>query len=410
MIILDQNLQLSSRHSALSENRMQRTHETYVGGMLTSKTNEKLTESSFSQSEASLSFSKNALQYASNETQQNQRRHHLENQQFKPQASAENPKRGFQGFPLDDTAVTENSAESKSTLPPHLIKMIEAIESLMEKMTGKPYHLKVYGYEPTAKETSTEVQTGFSAQYTETNLALNFSGGFGQPLRSLNLDPAGERWTLQSSYREREQTQFQAAGRVTTADGREIAFDMNMQMSRSFSQNMAVQKEQGFILKDPLVVNFGGSPANLAIEKTAFDLDADGVQDSISFVSSGSGFLALDRNQDGQINDGSELFGTQSGNGFADLSQYDEDQNGWIDENDAIFAQLQIWHKDANGMEQLQGLLELNIGAIALQNVDTPFSHKDAHNQLQGQVVSSGLFLYEDGSGAGSVQQIDLAV
>lgn len=410
MIILDQNLQLSSRHSALSESRMQRTHETYSGGMLTSRSSEKLSESSFTQSEASLNFSKNALQFASNETQQNQHRHHLESQTFKPQITADHPKRGFQQFALDNRAVSENAAEPKATLPPQLMKMIEAIESLMEKMTGKPYHLKVYGYEPTVKQTSTEVKTESSVHDAETELALNLSSGFGHPTRSLNLDQAGERWTLQSAYREQEQMQFEAAGRVTTADGQEISFDMKLQMSRSFSQNMAMQKEQGFVLKDPLVVNFGGSPASLAIEKTAFDLDADGVQDSISFVSSGSGFLALDRNQDGQINDGLELFGTQSGNGFADLSQYDEDQNGWIDENDAIFSQLQIWHKDANGMEQLQGLLELNIGAIALQNIDTPFSHRDAQNQLQGQVVSSGLFLFEDGSGAGSVQQIDLAV
>ena len=55
-----------------------------------------------------------------------------------------------------------------------------------------------------------------------------------------------------------------------------------------------------------------------------FDLDADGKEEEIS-VLNGSGYLALDKNGDGTINDGSELFGTRNGDGFADLAQYDED-------------------------------------------------------------------------------------
>ena len=55
-----------------------------------------------------------------------------------------------------------------------------------------------------------------------------------------------------------------------------------------------------------------------------FDLDADGKEEEIS-VLNGSGYLALDKNGDGVINDGSELFGTKNGDGFADLARYDED-------------------------------------------------------------------------------------
>lgn len=56
----------------------------------------------------------------------------------------------------------------------------------------------------------------------------------------------------------------------------------------------------------------------------------------------GSGFLALDRNQNGVVDDGSELFGTQSGDGFAHLALYDQDSNGWIDANDPVFDKLRI--------------------------------------------------------------------
>lgn len=61
-------------------------------------------------------------------------------------------------------------------------------------------------------------------------------------------------------------------------------------------------------------------------QKFYFDLDADGTADRISMLKSGSGFLALDKNGNGKIDDGSELFGTQSGDGFADLEEYDIDK------------------------------------------------------------------------------------
>ena len=72
-----------------------------------------------------------------------------------------------------------------------------------------------------------------------------------------------------------------------------------------------------------------------------FDLDADGEEEEISMLK-GSGYLALDKNEDGIINDGSELFGTGNGDGFADLARYDEDGNGWIDENDSILSLIHI--------------------------------------------------------------------
>lgn len=63
--------------------------------------------------------------------------------------------------------------------------------------------------------------------------------------------------------------------------------------------------------------------ASLTERDFAFDIDLDGHADQIAFVGTGSGFLALDRNGDGEINDGSELFGPESGDGFAELAAYD---------------------------------------------------------------------------------------
>ncbi|MDR3560143.1 MAG: hypothetical protein P4N59_01690 [Negativicutes bacterium] len=208
---------------------------------------------------------------------------------------------------------------------------------------------------------------------------------------------------------EQEQTDFGASGVVKTADGQEINFSLNMTMSRQFESEQDVSVKAGDAAIDPLTINFDQPAATLTDKKYSFDLNADGSQEQISFVGSGSGFLALDRNGDGKINDGTELYGPASGNGFAELAKNDSDGNGWIDENDPIFAKLKIWTKDAAGNDQLSSLEQKGVGAIYLGNVNTSFSIKSDTNELQGQVRQSGVFLREDGS-AGTVQQVDLAV
>ena len=140
-----------------------------------------------------------------------------------------------------------------------------------------------------------------------------------------------------------------------------------------------------------------------------FDLDADGNEEEISMLESGSGYLAFDKNGDGIINDGSELFGTSNGNGFADLAQYDKDGNGWIDEADEIFDKLRIWVKDADGNDNLMSLSETGVGAIYLGSRDTDFSLNNlSDNHTNGVIRKTGMFLYENGQ-TGTMQQLDLA-
>ena len=218
-------------------------------------------------------------------------------------------------------------------------------------------------------------------------------------------------YSRRESYSESEQTSFSAAGVINTADGKQIAFSLSLSMSRSYYEESSTTVTIGDTrqLQDPLVLNFDGEAAQLTDQRFAFDLDSDGDKESINFVAGGSGFLALDRNGDGQINDGSELFGATSGNGFGELAALDDDHNGWIDENDAAFTQLQVWTKDGNGNDQLSSLKDANVGAIGLDHVATSFDLKDANNDLQGRIRSSGVFLQEDGQ-VGSVQQIDLTI
>ncbi|WP_269532410.1 hypothetical protein [Chitinimonas sp. BJYL2] len=210
---------------------------------------------------------------------------------------------------------------------------------------------------------------------------------------------------------ETEQTRFSAQGSVKTADGRQIDFTAALDLYREYHEvsEVMLDANKAPVRKDPLVVNHAAASASLTEEKFAFDLDADGVQDSISFAGPGSSFLALDRNGDGQINDGSELFGTRSGNGFADLAQLDDDGNGWIDESDRVWGSLKLWLREESGELALIDLAAAGIGALYLGSARTDFSLHDRTHRELGQVRQSGVFLGEDGR-VGTLQQVDLAV
>ena len=208
--------------------------------------------------------------------------------------------------------------------------------------------------------------------------------------------------SLYERYEEKESFSFSTKGCIKT-DCKEIEIDIDFSMSRSFVIENRINIANSF---DPLVINFSGDIPDLEEKRFSFDLDNDGEEDQISSLKNGSGFLALDKNEDGKVNEGSELFGTLLGNGFTELSQYDCDNNSWIDENDDIFKKLRIWSNNDCEENELLGLGEVGIGAIYLGASDADFSYKTAQNENLGELRSSGIFLYENGQ-VGNISQID---
>ena len=185
-----------------------------------------------------------------------------------------------------------------------------------------------------------------------------------------------------------------------------------MEMSRSFTETIeSISSETQYILTDPLVIQLDNAPETISNQKWFFDIDGNGEKEEISELAKGNGFLALDKNGNGIIDDGNELFGTQSGNGFKDLAQYDDDGNGWIDENDSIYDKLKVWAKDASGNDRLMNLQQADVGAIYLGSAATHFSHNNLeNNETQAVVQQTGFYLHESSGQAGIIQQIDFAI
>lgn len=267
--------------------------------------------------------------------------------------------------------------------------------SSVTSSSGKAAELRLIKNEDFLTQTS----YGFNRQ---TSLARLSS--FGQAL------PGG--WSIEFSsttaHYESEQMGVSARGFVTTGDGREISFSLDLGLSRLYASIEREYFNLEAALTDPLVINFQGGLPGLSDTTFTFDINNDGQKELIYAASSGSGFLALDLNNDGKINNGTELFGPASGNGFGELAGYDSDRNGWIDENDEIFNRLSIWVRDDQGRDKMITLREAGVGALSLSAVSSPFSLTDNENRLKGRVQSTGIYLSEEGR-VGAMQQIDIA-
>ncbi len=224
-------------------------------------------------------------------------------------------------------------------------------------------------------------------------------------------EAASLEYQLSETFYQQENSQFQAKGLVKTSDGREIKIDIALNMSRELTQQSQFSLRMGAALKDPLVISFDGRAAELSQQRFEFDLTIDGQKEWIPRLGNNSAFLALDRNGDGKINDGSELFGAKTGDGFKELAQYDDDGNGWIDENDLIFDQLKLWLKPGTGdSQQLVSLREAGIGAIYLGNASTPFTlNNSLGDERLGVIRSTGIYVSEQGK-AGIIQHVDLSI
>ena len=294
------------------------------------------------------------------------------------------------------TSAIEDAAQAAENDP-----RLSLLRALIALLTGKdPLSLSLSDF-ASATETSAD------APASETPTAAPSQADAGAPAVGWGVE-----FSQSVQYSESESMSFSASGMIRTADGQEIRFDLSLTLNRSFSFSSETSLKLGDAArpkKDPLILNFAGPAAQLTSQRFAFDLDSDGKADQIHFATGGSGFLAFDRNGDGRINNGTELFGVASGNGFADLARLDDDGNGWIDENDSAWERLRVWQKTEAGEDRLTTLREANVGALNLASVVTPFDLKNDAQELLGQIRSSGVFLAENGR-AGTIQQVDLTV
>lgn len=392
MKIASSNIALQSDHSKKEQHYVAETLRVRNGDNISVETQRTYLGQSENSSQTKVSLSEKALQLLQNE-QENANKNANKN------ANANLLRRSVQ----NNNAVQNNEIDAPKD--PKLL----LIRAIIEAITGKS--IKFVG-----ESAANQSDKANSITPTMTNLAniANANGGEVIAVSSGNT-AFGLRYNSNEVIKENETTNFSASGIIKTADGKEIQFQCDLSMQRSFYMDNSTEIFMGAStdrksLCDPLIINFAGTAAELKNTTFAFDLNADGSAENIQELAAGSAFLVLDKNKDGKINNGNEMFGTQSGDGFADLSVYDEDGNGWIDENDSVYNSLGVWNNSAYG-GKIRSLKEAGIGAIYLQNANTEFSIKDkTTNELQGQIRKTGIFLNEKNGNIGTIQHVDLAI
>lgn len=291
--------------------------------------------------------------------------------------------------------VVTNSAAGNSTnavgsdlssLPPRDRLRMMVLESLMQRLTGKASSFKYSKLSANVGYTS----SGTSVQALNTRLS--------RTIRS----------TFTTVTKSESQISFEAQGSVRTADGRTINLNLNFNVSQSVEKSTSIITEMQQRLCDPLVINFSGPMPQFTGDTMSFDIDCDGKEDQIGKLSAGSGYLAIDKNGNGKIDDGNELFGPKTNHGYKELAEYDEDGNGWIDENDSIFDSLKIWCSNENGEMQLVALKDKDVGAIYLGSVSTTMDLYSGTDNM-ARVRESGLVLLENGESR-VMQEMDLRI
>lgn len=205
--------------------------------------------------------------------------------------------------------------------------------------------------------------------------------------------------------KESESTDFSAKGYIETEDGRRIEFEVNFHLSRSYESRQSFRLAVG-ALQDPLVLKLDDAPIEFSDRKIKLDLNLDGESEEF-FLPKNAALLVLDLNDNGELDNGHELFGPSTGSGFLELAGYDSDGNKWIDESDTVFVKLRVLKVNGNELKLIP-LLEANVGAIYLGFVKTQFSFYDAGNLL-GKLNSSGIYFTEDGK-VRTVHQLDLRI
>ncbi|WP_295094730.1 calcium-binding protein [Ruminococcus sp.] len=190
----------------------------------------------------------------------------------------------------------------------------------------------------------------------------------------------------------------------------------------SFNYETAQKQYQ----RDPLIINFSGTDE---IEFTSldeginFDLDNNGFAEKTAWIKNNDGFLAIDLNGNGKIDNGGELFGDcfvmsngiTSSNGFEALRSLDTNENGKIDDNDelvgeitvdqanedgeyTLFDQLLVWFS-SDGEDRMVSLKSLNVDYIDLNCFPDPYnSDDDNETERSTRKEETSYVFFKDGT------------
>ncbi len=177
-----------------------------------------------------------------------------------------------------------------------------------------------------------------------------------------------------------------------------ITINVSVEVTQVTEVNVRFEGQQQS--QDPIVIDLDEDGVEVSDVKQGvrFDLNGDGIKEQTAFANGGDGVLVLDRNGNGVIDNGKELFGDQNGaaNGFAELAKYDDNLDRAIDARDAVFDQLRVWvDGNRDGISQQAELLRLM--DVGIQSIG--LDYRDSDDRVNGNLIAQkGYFTRTNGA------------
>lgn len=181
-----------------------------------------------------------------------------------------------------------------------------------------------------------------------------------------------------------------STNQLSTQQNTQASFQFQFQMEFRFEMSMEIQVgvQQLEQKQDPVVFDLDGDGIELTDVNNGvhFDITGKGNLVQTAWVRGGDALLAMDRNRNGQIDSGLELFGDQWGstNGFEELRKLDSNNDGFIGPEDKQFKDLVLWRDNGDGVssqDELFALSQLGIERIALNYKNTNIT-ADGNNTI----------------------------
>lgn len=180
----------------------------------------------------------------------------------------------------------------------------------------------------------------------------------------------------------------------------EFQFQLTFQFEFSLSVDIRIALNQLDQQQDPIVVDLDGDGIELTNVENGpmFDIKGTGEIVRTAWIRGGDAFLAVDRNGNGKIDNGLELFGDQWGaqNGFEELRKLDTNSDGYISKEDRDYDRLLLWRDNGDGVssrEELFTLAQMGIERISLQ-----YKNVSILGDRNNKITQKSFFIRNDGS------------
>ena len=165
--------------------------------------------------------------------------------------------------------------------------------------------------------------------------------------------------------------------------------------------------EEGSTISSPIILDLDGNGVKTTndIDNPHFDLDANGFAEKTGWVDKNDGLLVYDRNGDGIINNGTELFGDntilsngqKAKNGFEALAELDDNHDGKIDANDKAYSKLRLWiDKNSDAITDEKELITLEEAGI--KSLSTSNVHRNQKQENGNIKYLEGTYEKQDGT------------